>query len=220
MRAKAPSQEQQSTEQQRIVDLNVEWKRFLQAFLQVEPNYDFDKADKRILGSIFAWVWHYDKWNVLRLNYKKGLYFYGSLGRGKSVTLRALQYYMNNIEFRHPWKLQEDYRMRITWMSASELANIFADGGQPALMRYYERECNLCIDELGREPNPASNFGTKLDVVQFLIQLRYDHKRTSVTHITTNLTLKQMNSIYGDYVADRCLELFNFIEFTGKSLRQ
>ena len=220
MRAKALSQEQQSTEQKRTVDINAEWQHFTQAFRQVEPQFDFKKADIRILSSLFAWVWRYDKFNVLHLNYAKGLYFYGSLGRGKSVTLRALQCYMNSLDFRHHWKRKEDYRMSISWKSASELANIYAEGGQSALTRFYDWECNLCIDELGREPNPANNFGTKLDVVQFLLQMRYDNKRTSVTHITTNLTLKQMNSIYGDYVADRCVEMFNFIEFIGKSLRQ
>ena len=220
MRAKARSHEQQSINPSLTVDYNEEWKRFQHTFLGIEPNFDFKKADNNILSSIFAWVWKLDKYNVLRLSYDKGLFLYGSLGRGKSLTLRALQGYMNSVSNRHEWKKNEDYRIGMRWRSASELANAYAGEGQPALTVYYDWETNLCIDELGREPNPANNFGTKLDVIQFLLQMRYDHRRTSVTHITTNLTLSQMNRTYGDYVADRCLEMFNFIEFKGKSFRR
>lgn len=202
------------------MDLQVEKKRFLQAILKVEPRFDFKKADAKILNSIFGWVWREDQFNVLNLDYDKGLYFYGTLGRGKSTTLRALQVYMNDIYNRMLWKYDGDYRMGMRWKVASELANVYAADGQPGLTYYYDCEVNLCIDEVGREPNPASNYGTKLDVVQFLLQMRYDNRRTTVTHLTTNLSIQQMTRLYGEYVADRCIELFNFIEFTGPSLRR
>jgi altronate hydrolase len=70
-----------------------------------------------------------------------------------------------------------------------------------------------------REPIPASNYGTKMNVLQFLFQLRYDKRRSTITHITTNLTPDRLEPLYGDYVADRCKEMFNFIEFNGESLR-
>ena len=184
--------------------------------LQVEPNFDVAKADKNVLNSIFAWVWRLDKLNTLGLDYNKGLFLYGALGRGKSMTLQALRKYMTTIckEVR-----QFDYRIGMWWKSASELANIYAAEGQPDLIRYAASDVNLCIDELGREPNPASNYGTKMNVIQFLLQLRYDNRRTSVTHITTNMRVEDIAGAYGDYVADRCLEMFNFIEFNGQSYR-
>ena len=85
--------------------------------------------------------------------------------------------------------------------------------------RFESGYVNLVIDEFGREPNPASNYGTKMNVLQFVLQLRYDHRRTSVTHITTNMSIEDIEPNYGDYVADRCKEMFNFIEFSGRSLR-
>ena len=78
---------------------------------------------------------------------------------------------------------------------------------------------NLIIDEVGREPIPASNYGTKMNVLQFLLQLRYDNRRTCITHVTTNATPESLEPLYGDYVADRCKEMFNFMEFNGESLR-
>lgn len=189
------------------------------AFLKVEPRFDISKADKTLLNSIFAWVWRNDAMNRLELDYDKGLLLYGNLGLGKSMTLLALRQYMNGVKARHESK-RDDYRLCAWMKSASELANIYAAEGQPALIQYASADVNLVIDEFGREPCPAKYFGTEMNVLQFLLQLRYDHRRTSVTHITTNLQLEDIADVYGAYVADRCKEMFNFIEFKGDSLRK
>ena len=110
--------------------------------------------------------------------------------------------------------------MKGTWLkSAGELANIFSVEGQSALIKFTSDDINLIIDEVGREPMPAKYYGTELNVIQFILQLRYDHRRDSVTHITTNLNLEDIDQKYGAYIADRCLEMFNFTEFKGASLR-
>ena len=201
------------------IDFEAEAKAFRQAFFDVEPRFDVEKADKEILNSVFAWVWRLDSSNTLGLDFDKGLFFYGSLGRGKTMTLFALREYLRGLRRRLPWYQENDFRLGTYWKSASELSNLYAIGGQENIEQFFAPECCLFIDELGREPNPANNFGTKLNVMQFLLQVRYDNRRRSVTHVTTNLSLMQMEAMYGDYVADRCLDLFNFIEFSGESLR-
>ena len=203
--------------------ISVDWAKemayFRAAFLKVEPRFDPKLADRNILNSLFAWVWKLDEYNKLKLDYNKGFCFYGDLGLGKSMTLQALRQYRNGLVSRYESK-KEDFRMKGTWLkAASELANIFSVDGQPALIKYTTDEINLIIDELGREPRPAKYFGTELNVIQFVLQLRYDHRRNSVTHITTNLKLDDIAQKYGVYIADRCLEMFNFIEFKGASLR-
>jgi hypothetical protein len=206
-----------------IPPISVDWAKemafFRAAFLKVEPRFDPQLADRNILNSLFAWVWKLNEYNELKLDYNKGFCFYGDIGLGKSMTLQALRQYRNGLVSRHENK-REDFRMKGTWLkSASELANIFSVDGQPALIKYTSDEINLIIDELGREPRPAKYFGTELNVIQFVLQLRYDHRRDSVTHITTNLKLEDIAQKYGAYIADRCLEMFNFIEFKGASLR-
>ena len=203
--------------------ISVDWAKemafFRAAFLKVEPRFDPKLADRNILNSLFAWVWKLDEYNKLKLDYNKGFCFYGDIGLGKSMTLQALRQYRNGLVSRNESK-REDFRMKGTWLkAASELANIFSVDGQPALIKYTTDEINLIIDELGREPRPAKYLGTELNVIQFVLQLRYDHRRDSVTHITTNLKLEDIAQKYGAYIADRCLEMFNFIEFKGASLR-
>lgn len=193
--------------------------RYQLAFYEEQSDFNKAKADKDTLNSLFAWVWRNDQHNRLGLAYDKGLWLHGALGRGKTMTLAALRRYIIGLNARRPDVRKADHRLGTFWSTASELANMYAAKGQTALEAYYDKDCCLFIDELGREPNPANNFGTKMNVLQFLLQMRYDNRRTCVTHVTTNLALTDVAAVYGDYVADRCLELFNFIEFKGESLR-
>ena len=202
-----------------MIYLDEEYKVFKETIREVEPRFDIKKADKQILDSIFAWVWKYDKLNILEWDYNKGLFFYGSLGRGKSMTLFALREYLRKVRSKHPTYHAADYRLGTYWLSASQLANKYAYDGQYGIDEYFEHGCCLFIDELGREPNPASNYGTKMNVLQFLLQMRYDNRKNCVTHVTTNLRLEDIATNYGGYVADRCLEMFNFALFTGESFR-
>lgn len=183
---------------------------------KAEPRFNPDKADRRVLNTVFGWVWRYDPCNILKVDYDKGFFLYGDLGRGKTMTMKAMREYMNSVCRRYK---TEDYRLKAWMKSASELANIYATDGQPALIKYTDEDVNLVIDEFGREPIPANSYGTKMNVLQFILQLRYDNRHKSVTHITTNLQPDNLEPLYGDYVADRCKEMFNFIEFNGKSLR-
>ena len=175
----------------------------------IEP----DKRD--LVNSVLAWVWKFDKWNPCGLDYRKGLFLYGPVGTGKSTLLRGLQQYMNSIKRRD---ILKDYRIGFFWKSASELANSYAGNGQEKLLQWCD-DSNLLIDELGREPRPAKHYGTELNVIQFMLQLRYDHRMENVTHITSNLMLSDITPMYGDYISDRFREMFNIIEWTGDSKR-
>ena len=200
------------------IDFEVERQRLNGAFAKVEPRFDPSGVDKNVVDSLFAWIWRKDEFNKLNLDYDKGLFLYGPIGLGKSLTMLALRQYMNWVKAHYEQK-RDDYRLCAWMKSASELANIYAVDGQPALLSYAAADVNLVIDEFGREPCPAKYFGTEMNVLQFLLQLRYDHRRSSITHVTTNMKLEDIAPIYGAYVADRCIEMFNFIEYKGQSFR-
>lgn len=174
---------------------------------------DPDKRDA--VNSVFAWIWKQDQWNKLGVDYKKGFFLYGPVGTGKSTFLRGVQKYMNTIKARD---FDKDFRIGFYWKSASELANSYAGDGQEKLLQWCD-ECNLLIDELGREPRPAKHYGTELNVIQFLLQLRYDRRKENVTHITSNINPQDVMPMYGDYISDRFREMFNIIPWFGESRR-
>ena len=203
-----------------MVDIRAEQRVLWNILLKIEPRFDKKNYDVKILYSILGWVWRIDSWNVLKLDYSKGLFLYGDIGRGKSMTLMLLRDYLKDVRTRHKEYCKSEYRFGTEWMSASMIANRYAADGLPGLDKLLKHDCCLFVDELGREPNPASNYGTKMNVLQFLMQIRYDNRYSCVTHATTNLPLCEIETVYGKYIADRFLEMFNFLEFKGKSLRR
>lgn len=77
----------------------------------------------------------------------------------------------------------------------------------------------MAFDELGREPCPAKYFGTEVNVMQYIFQCRYEFRNECLTHVTTNFSPKEIQRMYGSYIADRINEMFNVIEMTGQSRR-
>lgn len=199
------------------IDLTEEAKIFKRCFYLIEPRFRPDKANKQLLNSLFAWVWRLDNCNELGVSYDKGFLLYGDIGTGKTMTMRAFQKYM--VHVRDALKVK-DYRLCSILTSATSIANEYVVDGQPAILKHVERDRNLFIDEFGREPIPAKYYGTPLNVLQFVLQIRYDHRSESVTHMTTNMELEDIMPMYGDYVADRFKEMFNFVRYDGESLRR
>ena len=218
LKKRIPSLATKRSSTKKVVDIRKEamiFKAFLDAQctsgeFTVEPN----KRDK--INSIFAWIWKYDKWNVCNLDYNKGLYLYGPIGTGKTTILKGMQKYMLNIKARD---FDKDDRIGFFLKSASELTNLYARSGQEKLLQWCD-ECNLLIEELGREPIPARSYGNELNVIQFLLQNRYEHRRDNITHITSNIKPEDVMAYYGDYISDRFREMFNIIHWGGTSKRK
>ncbi|MCD7898885.1 MAG: hypothetical protein LUH22_03155 [Bacteroides sp.] len=111
--------------------------------------------------------------------------------------------------------------MGFGFISAAELALLYANNGLAGIEKYTapHRMTHLAIDEVGREPLISKHFGTDLNVIQLILQLRYEHRWEVKTHLTSNLNPDKEFHIYGDFVVDRIKEMFNVIEIKGKSRR-
>lgn len=154
-----------------------------------------------------------------KLDSNKGLLLRGDIGTGKSTIMQILNRYMCFTRGRD----RGGYPIggfRID--SASYIANNFMMRGKNALEVYTYNSGNprmMCFDELGREPNPAKYFGTEMNVMQYILQCRYELRSEAITHVTTNMTIREIQSKYEPYIADRINEMFNVIELNGKSRR-
>lgn len=80
----------------------------------------------------------------------------------------------------------------------------------------YNNTKKMYFDDFGSE-NDASKFG-KRNLMKEILEERYSNKK--VTHITTNLTLDEINKKYGFRIFDRLQEMFNIIIINGKSYRK
>lgn len=197
---------------------------FVRSMVEVEPRFIIDGRNSALLRALYGWVWERVGRTGTQLNTpldpSKGLLLWGPLGVGKSVLLRGLQIYEGKIN-RACFGF-ENKSLGFVLTSAAEIALRYTEQGMKGIVKYTDREfmANLAIDELGREPTDAKYFGTGINVVQTILQLRYEVRREFVTHATTNLNPDtQFTDIYGDYIADRTKELFNVIEIKGETRR-
>lgn len=151
-------------------------------------------------------------------SFEKGIYLYGNVGCGKTTIMRMFQH---------------NPLASYIVVSARKVASEFARGGDdgkggyPAIERYFgvympdsiqnffrHQDFGFCFDDLGTETE-KQNFGNKSNVLGEILLNRYDqlHSLKSKTHITSNLSAKEVEEVYGVRVRSRMREMFNIISF-------
>ena len=156
---------------------------------------------------------------VLNPSFEKGLLIIGNYGNGKTSTMNAIQ------------KMMLCYRIPGWFKShkSHELVTIFEGLDTPeSRAEYFKKfgEHRLYIDDVKKE-KIASNFG-KVDLIREILEKRYDNK--AVTHLTCNYregdatgniedALVEFGERYGGHLYDRIFEMFNIIEFKGRTFR-
>lgn len=190
---------------------NISPEIFKRVVFKVCPEFKSDENNVIVLNNIYKYV------NGIagELDSKKGLLIWGSVGSGKSTIIKIVGEIL---------RLRgEGYKT----LNCSYLATQFAAYGLDALntSTYNDGErgpnpVNRAFDELGREPIPAKHYGTDLNVMQYIIQCRYELRDTVKTFATTNLRPAALGQIYGAYIEDRITEMFNIVEMTSLSYRK
>ena len=134
----------------------------------------------------------------------KGILLQGEFGVGKSFPFICAAGMFSPVAF-------EQDMMK----SSNQLINLFQQDGAEAVAKYHEKV--FVLDEIC-EIHDANHFGNKVNVIQQLIELRYDlFVRTgTVTHGTTNfVTGEQIEQHFGGRVRSRMREMFNVFLING-----
>jgi len=144
----------------------------------------------------------------------KGILLSGPVGVGKSLLLKAfantLKHYQKAFSFVISQEIVLEYES--TGQIDKYTANQAGYSGKPA---------KICFDELGRETIPAVHFGNRRNVMQHILAYRYNYWQNNglITHGTTNAAPQELVSLYGEHIADRIREMFNWISLDGNSRR-
>jgi len=150
------------------------------------------------------------------LNLKKGILLRGGVGCGKTSIMRLFQYNQSN---------------SFNIVSCRDVAYKFANEGHGAISQYNslwfssnlkltfgQKEVGTCFDDLGTEEE-KKNFGNQVNVMSDIILNRYDKLEImqAKTHLTSNLSIAEIEQFYGTRVKSRLVEMFNDVVFENNS---
>lgn len=183
---------------------------FMRVAVSICPEFIVREEMKSTLCDLVNWcVMDYSG----RLDPDRGLWLWGTIGTGKSTLLRILRRFCPYVR---PRDKCSPYGYDIS--SAINVCAAYQRAGYEGLENYITNPYHA-FDELGAETIPTSYYGGGENVLQHVLQQRYNRRRSGFTHVTTNLMPQQIASVYGERVFDRCKEMFTFVEIKGRTFR-
>lgn len=179
--------------QQKPIMFDGDKKKCKEVFIEI-----FKNTDKTI--TTFKYLPEYDlviDW--LTEEKEKGLFLYGSQGRGKSRILNSVIpviFMMHNIRFR-PFS-------SIDLIKNTEILDTL------------EERKVIAVDDIGKEAT-VNHYGNKYEA--FINLIYFCESSNKMFLGTTNMNYKMLNERYGFGTVDRISGLCKIVEFIGDSLR-
>lgn len=169
----------------------------------------------------------------LNNSFNKGLLIVGGYGCGKTTILEVLSIVIDHYfkeSYNGLWNTHLQWRsIKYKFAHCHRVVTEFEGLSSPEdRVLFMDKYSNpkFCFDDLTKE-KPASNYGVK-NIFQEVLEKRYDKK--SITHVTMNYSENYPNNIhkaidfigekYGGHNYDRIKQMFNIVEFKGKSFRK
>lgn len=186
---------------------------FTQIANAICPGFKIDIYNRQVVSDLFNYTIRKEG----NLDIKKGIWLEGPNGTGKSTLLRICAEFQKQI-------IGKGFLL----LNCSHIATQYANGEETLDKYTYahfsipNRPVTMAFDELGREPIPVYRYNTSLNIMQFILQIRYNlwqQQNIIQTHITTNFDADDIERLYGDFIRDRRKEFFNIISLEGPSRR-
>jgi hypothetical protein len=163
-----------------------------------------------------------DDWDIIPGSVNKGIIICGATGTGKTLAINVMQRYCETNQLYYSFG-GETKRLALASVRADKICDYYRDNGT---IDQYENARILCIQDVGTENRPTNFMGTRIDVIQKLLENRGDNNLSQITMITSNIPVdRDCNSIslcdfYGDRVVSRIHAMCNYYELTGEDRRK
>jgi hypothetical protein len=145
----------------------------------------------------------------LGIELQKGILLTGPIGVGKTSMMNLL-------------RLFEPEPTRFIMKNCRNISFEFIRDGYDIIHKYSRNSfkpnthspVTYCFDDLGAENN-LKYFGNECNVMAEILLSRYDQfiSRNLITHITTNLSASEIETLYGNRLRSRLREMLNLISF-------
>lgn len=150
--------------------------------------------------------------NQFGLDLSKGILLSGPVGSGKT-SLMTIMKYITQKENKFYMRTCRDVSFEFI-KEGYEIIHKYSRGS------YSQTDCkNYCFDDLGVESN-LKYYGNECNVMAEIILSRYDLfiSKKVITHITTNLSASEIETMYGNRVRSRLRAMLNLIAFDKSTL--
>ncbi|WP_374362728.1 AAA family ATPase [Cloacibacterium sp.] len=144
---------------------------------------------------------------------QKGILLSGPIGCGKTTLFKLMQKFIGN-------------KNKFGMVSTRQIVSEFMQSGYQILENYSKghfthdaRKAKVyCFDDLGIETS-SKYYGNDCNVMAEILLTRYDlfKEKGLITHLTTNLSAAEIESIYGNRLRSRMREMFNLFGYDHNS---
>lgn len=141
------------------------------------------------------------------INLKKGILLSGPVGCGKTSLMFLLRQFQP-IEGRFIVKSSRDVSFEFIkegYHTIQKYSHLSFENHEPIV---------YCFDDLGTENN-LKFYGNECNIMAEILLSRYDLfvSRSLTTHLTTNFSASEIETVYGNRVRSRMRQMFNLIAF-------
>ena len=146
-----------------------------------------------------------------QIDLNKGILLSGPIGCGKTSIMHLIKPFTSPLS---------DYKIK----TCREISFEFAKNGFDAINKYtlkqnqQSRLSGYCFDDLGAEQQ-IKHFGNDCNVMAEVLISRYEQfiENKSTTHLTSNLSASEIETLYGNRLRSRMRSMFNLMTFPPKS---
>lgn len=224
---------------------DVAWQVFREMMIEngakMVPGFVVDKHNEHIINCLAMWLAHDEALKTIEPEYRfsRGFMLRGSIGSGKTILAKIFKKTIDEFSFfclhnEHGYCFRElvkshpdsDRKLKTFEIkSSNEIAEAYSRDSFEIFYDNYEGKTHLkhlatiplLIDDIGSEPI-YSHYGNSANIIAELLIRRYDRGR--LTFATSNLTVSDLEKLYGPRVFDRMREMFNDITLQGESRRK
>ena len=190
---------------------------------KIGKEFIINKDNSFVIENLIKWA-HGDKMECLDPKTKevitgdatKGIYIAGPTGTGKTLLMDILASYINidNVLFQTDKGLKPLIFPNFTTIKAAMYYAEFGD-----LLPFLQKPV-ICFHDLGVEPQEVVYMGTRVKVMQTIIQERGD-MRGVITLFTSNNPIDDAETLklYGERAISRLKKMCNYFELVGEDFR-
>ena len=177
-----------------------------------------DKYNRHLLNQLYYYLIGSDKFEK---DLEKGIVLGGKFGCGKTLIFESFVDVWNHCVRANSGSVLKQIWYPDQFVSATSIdlfnmsLNSSTTSNHDDLERYLKS--NLFIDDLGKEETAAKDFGTEKFPLKEILMHKYNDSKLTIA--TANYDWEDFKDIYGRMIADRMIEMFNFLELPGNSRR-